>query len=82
MIYSEVVNAGFILPRKVLYTMKDVDKVLVGGLFNKSGTFSIDESLFIVMCSAMYNNTDYSKTIRDYSKKNKIYTRVTKSESL
>jgi translation initiation factor 2B subunit (eIF-2B alpha/beta/delta family) len=36
MVYSEVVNAGFILPSKALYTMKDVDKVLVGGLFNKS----------------------------------------------
>jgi len=82
MIYSEVVNAGFILPRKVLYTMKDVDKVLVGGLFNKSKTFSIDEAVFIVKCSAIFNNTDYSKKIRDYSKKNNIYTRVTKSETL
>lgn len=34
MVYSDVVSAGLILDKKQVYTMRDVNKVLIDSLFN------------------------------------------------
>ena len=65
MVYSDVVSAGLILDKKPLYTMRDVNNVLVNSLFNpKSGkTFNVEESIFIVKCSAMYHGTRWAESL-------------------
>ena len=70
MIYSEVVNKGWILPKKRKYTMRDVNKVILDSLLGKYGnTLSVRQSLFIVKCSAIYHDTDYSNAIAYYKDK-------------
>ena len=70
MVYSEVVDNGLILPCKRLYTMKDVHRVQVSSLFSdkRGKTITTGEAVFIVKCSAVYHNTEYSKTVRDWHK--------------
>lgn len=65
MVYSDVVSAGLILDKKPLYTMRDVNNVLVNSLFNpKSGkTFNVEESIFIVKCSAVYHGTRWAESL-------------------
>jgi len=65
MVYSDVVKAGMILPKKEKYTMRDVNEVLVGSLFTGNRTLSVTEAAFIVRCSAVYHNTEYSKSVAD-----------------
>jgi hypothetical protein len=78
--YSDVVSKNLILPKKSLYTMKYCDKVLINSLFEKK-TLTLSQVVFIVKCSAIYHDTDYSKSVRDYSYANGIYTWVSKTES-
>lgn len=65
MVYSDVVSAGLILDKKQLYTMRDVNKVLINSLFNsKNGkTLDIEESIFIVKCSAVYHGTRWAGSL-------------------
>lgn len=62
MVYSDVVNRGWILPRKEKYTKRDADKIVLDSLFGKYGPRTIDARLahFIVKCSAVYHGTDWS----------------------
>jgi len=63
-VYSDVVKNGWILPKKKLYTVRDVDRVLTDSLFSKRGkTLTVKEAVFIVKASALYHDTDYSKGV-------------------
>ena len=63
--YSEVVNRGWVLPKKEKYTMSDVDSVISDSLFGKygSGTLTEPKAKCIVRCSATYHDTDCSKEV-------------------
>lgn len=65
MVYSEVVNNGWILPKKAKYTMVDVDSVLTDSLFGKYGksTLSLQEAKFIVKASATHHDTACSVAV-------------------
>jgi len=65
MTYSEVIRKQLILPRKELYTMADVNKVILSSLFSLDMKNSLTEkqAAFIVKCSAIRHNTNYSKTV-------------------
>ena len=65
MTYSEVIRKQLILPRKELYTMSDVNKVILSSLFSLDMKNSLTEkqAAFIVKCSAIRHNTNYSKTV-------------------
>lgn len=65
MIYSDVVNAGLILPWKKKYTIVDVRRVMQHSLFKPvcGRTFNPHEASFIVKCSALYHDTDYSASV-------------------
>ena len=65
MVYSDVVSAGLVLDKKQFYTMRDVNRVLVNSLFNpKNGkTFNLEESIFIVKCSAVYHGTRWAESL-------------------
>ena len=64
MTYSEVVKAGLILAKKDKYTMHDVYKVQTESLFSGK-TLSLQEAVFIVKCSAMFYDTDYSASVKN-----------------
>ena len=76
MVYTQVVNNGMILPVKQKYTMRDVNRLVTESLFNpiEGRTLTEHDAVFIVKCSAIYHNTDYSETIRKYSHDNYVYT--------
>jgi len=63
--YSDVVNNGLILPKKDNYTMRDVNDLLVGSLFNpvNGKTLQVHEAAFIIKCSAVYHDTEYSANV-------------------
>lgn len=63
MVYSDVVKRGLILPRKSKYTIADVKKVQVDSLFNSRRTFSWNEAVFVVKCSAIFHDTKYSSAV-------------------
>lgn len=56
MVYMEVVNNGWIQPRKEKYTMRDFKKLL------KSG-FPPLVARFVLLCSAAHYETDCSRVI-------------------
>ena len=62
MVYSDVVASGLILPLKGKYTMRDVKAVQVASLFTHK-TLSLEESVFIVKCSAIFHGTEYAKSL-------------------
>jgi hypothetical protein len=66
--YSQVVKAGYILPKKAKYTMRDCGAVLTDSLFGKYGprTLSKREAGFIVVCSAIFHDTDYSMGVAKF----------------
>jgi hypothetical protein len=64
MVYSDVVAQGLILPRKDKYTMRDVNDLMVSSLFkNKGATMEESTARFIVKCSAIYHDVNYSDTV-------------------
>ncbi|MCX7173904.1 MAG: hypothetical protein NT159_08255 [Proteobacteria bacterium] len=65
MVYSEVVRGGLILPKKLKYTVADVENVMVNSLFTPtgSGTLAKHAAAFIVKCSAIFHGTDHSKAV-------------------
>lgn len=72
MIYSDIVNAGLILPKKTKYTMADVHNVQTESLFTGK-TLSEQEAVFVVKCSAIFHDTDYSETIKNYTSDQNTY---------
>ena len=76
MVYSDVVSNGLILPRKEKYTMRDVNKLITDSLFNPvyGRTLTKQEAVFIIKCSAIHYNTDYSESIRRYAHNEGVYT--------
>lgn len=59
MVYSDVVKNKYfeILGEKNKYTKKDVKKVL------STGRFTFKQALFIVKCTAMYFDKEFSKVL-------------------
>ena len=76
MVYTQVINSNLVLPVKEKYTMRDVNKLVADSLFHpvEGRTLTEQEAVFIVKCSAIYHNTDYSESIRDYAHRNNVYT--------
>lgn len=72
MLYSTVVNNKWILPKKKIYNVRDVNSVMVDSLFKGNRTFTEKEAVFIVKCSAIFHDTDWSKGVSDLLKKLKI----------
>lgn len=60
MTYSEVVKAGLILQKKDKYNVSDINKLKQEGYSDKYATF-------IVKCSAIYHDVDYSKTVAEFN---------------
>lgn len=65
MVYSDVVAANLILPRKQKYTMRDVKSVMLESLFKpyNNKTIDLETAVFIVKCSAVFHDTDYSDSL-------------------
>ena len=64
MLYSDVINSKLILPRKDKYTLADVKSVLVESLFRGPRTLNEDEAKFVVRCSAVFWDTEFSDNCR------------------
>lgn len=64
-LYSHVVDNGLILPRKVRYSKRDVDRVLLDSLMRGPRTLTLGEARFVIRCSAIYHDTDYSPACRN-----------------
>lgn len=56
MTYKDVIEQNLILQKKNLYTIRDVKKL------TKKNSYSI--AVFIVKCSAVYHDTDWSKNVK------------------
>lgn len=65
MVYSDIIKMGLILPKKKLYTVKDVHSVVNNSLFRpvNGKTLTEKEAAFIVKSSAIYHDTDYSRGV-------------------
>lgn len=61
MTYKDVIEAKMILPKKPRYTIRDYCKLREKG-------FSIAEARFIVICSAIYHDTTWSKSMDSLEK--------------
>jgi hypothetical protein len=64
MTYSEIVKAGLILPRKSLYTLKDVHQVMSEA--QESGWDygqTLTQAAYGVTCSAAHHDSDWSKNV-------------------
>lgn len=59
-VYSDVVTAGLILPRKAYYTVRDVKALCLRSLFQGARTLTVREAVFVVKCSSVFHETDYS----------------------
>jgi len=73
--YSQTVKNNLILPKKNKYTKKDVDNLIIDSLFKSGQTLSVKKSVWIVLCSAAYHDSDFSKTIikmRNKTTKNEV----------
>lgn len=68
--YSDVINNNLIQPKKDLYTLTDVKHVQTKSLFKpvNGHTLTMGEAVFIIKCSAIYHETEYSKPVRDWRK--------------
>lgn len=67
MIYSDVISAGLIRAKKEKYTIRDVHAVMGASLFNpyKGKTLTLEESIFIVKCSAVFHETEYTQSLNE-----------------
>lgn len=65
MVYSDVVNAGLILPKKNKYTIQDVYNTQAKSLFEPvdGSTLTLRQAAWIVKCSAIFHDTEYSKSV-------------------
>ncbi len=69
MIYSDVINNNWhnLLPKKKKYTKRDLDKLYIESLFDKTlnngNTFTENQARFIIVCTAIYHDAEYSKTL-------------------
>ena len=66
-VYSDVEKIGF-LPKKKKYTMRDVNNLIIESLFlDTDSTLEMTQASFVVKCSAIYHNTEYSKAVGNVS---------------
>lgn len=65
-VFSDVRNAGLLLPKKALYTVKDCERVIIDSLFAGGRTLTTKEASFVVRCSAAHHDTWYSKKVRSF----------------
>lgn len=56
MIYSDVIKAGMILPKKACYTIRDFHKLREKG-------FSASVARFILVCSAVHHGTNWAHSL-------------------
>ena len=70
MVYSDIVNGGLILPRAARYTIRHYKRLRRQG-------FSIAQTRFICICSAVYHNTEWAHSLDNLDKlKIKAYLEV------
>lgn len=60
MVYTDVIKQDLhlLLPKKKKYTFRDLKKVL-----RSDSNLSLSESRFIVICTAIFHDVEYSKTV-------------------
>jgi hypothetical protein len=65
MTYGDVVRNGWILPKKEMYTMYDVNSTMLRSLFHPvlGRTLTELEAIFVVVCSAVHHDTKWSNRI-------------------
>jgi hypothetical protein len=63
-LYSQIVAAGLILPKKSRYTLRDVKGVMINSLFKNKETITFNEAVAIVKCSAIFHDTDWSNGVK------------------
>jgi hypothetical protein len=68
-VYSDVVEAGLIQPRREKYSMRDVNRVMIDSLFTPGETLTEKEAVWIVKCSAVFHNTDWSISLSNWKEK-------------
>lgn len=66
MLYSEVIENNLILPKKKKYTVADCKSIQTNSLFKRGGTLSNREAGFIVMRSAIFHGTAWSKNVKKF----------------
>lgn len=75
MIYSDVIENKWhlILDKKDKYTKRDVEKLWLESFMNKDinngTTFTQQECVFIVVCTAIFYESTYSMYIANYNSK-------------
>ena len=56
-----------LLPKKNKYTKRDLNKIVLESLFdgklNNGKTFTDNQARFIVVCTAIYHNVEYSRVL-------------------
>jgi hypothetical protein len=64
-LYSDVVSAGLIQPKKKKYTKRDVYAVQVESLFRSpiGRTLSTHEACWCVICSAVFHGVEFAPSI-------------------
>lgn len=62
--YSKIVQNEMILPFKEKFTLKDVNKVI-----KNQPELSIETACFVVICSAIFHDVDYSRSITELKSK-------------
>ncbi len=71
MTYTEVLNNNWhkLLPEKKKYTKRDMDDVLIKSLLNNKinggKTFTYNQARFITICTAIFYNVPYSKSLEE-----------------
>jgi hypothetical protein len=69
MVYGEVLKNEWhmILPKKAKYTKRDIDRVymesLLDSTLNSGHTFTEQQARFIVICTAIFHDAEYSKAV-------------------
>lgn len=69
MVYDDVIKNGWnqLLPAKAKYTKRDMDKVYIASFLdrnlNHGQTFTPSECRFIVICTAIFHDATYSKSV-------------------
>ena len=61
MVYSDVIKSGIVLPKKNKYTITDYKKLRETG-------HSVKNARFICICSAIFHDANYSKSIANLEK--------------
>lgn len=69
--YSEVIESGLHLrlPKRSKYTERDINSLIVDSWVEpyKGRTFTTEEAVFIVVCTAHYHGAETSNTVKEYA---------------